>query len=105
MICVTNDTVLILFNRPAKLIQSFHYLTKENKPSKKAKAGIMDNTKIDETNTHVVSPVLIQLIVSLLDIYFFFFRTLKMNSIHRVFIHFYEVDFFLFVLYLILTKY
>jgi hypothetical protein len=34
------------------------------KPSKKARAGIIDKTNIDETKTHVVSPVFMQLIVS-----------------------------------------
>lgn len=32
----------------------------EIEPSKKARAGIIDRTKIDDIKTHVVSPVLIQ---------------------------------------------
>jgi hypothetical protein len=56
---------LILFNKPAKINFIYFYLKKKKiKPSKKARAGIIDKTNIDDINTHVVSPVFIQLDVS-----------------------------------------
>ena len=66
---------MILFNKPAKEI----YLRtkketkkKKIKPSKKAKAGIIDKTNIDEIKTHVVSPVLIQSDVPFANNIFYF---------------------------------
>ncbi len=61
---MTNDTVLILFNKPAKKEIYLFLHQKKRQPSKKARAGIIDKTNIDDINTHVVSPVLIQSLIS-----------------------------------------
>ncbi len=62
---MTNDTVLILFNKPAKKEIYLFLHQKKRQPSKKARAGIIDKTNIDDINTHVVSPLFIQSLVTL----------------------------------------